>query len=459
VISKVQPRLPREDRYLRLLCIALACYAIIGKGFAYLGVPPIFVGELLLVVGLWLWAENRFIGLNAPSAPQLLLIGYMIWGAMRTAPDVGFYGVDAVRDAVVWGYGLFALVVSGLLLAKPERLEILYRGFLKFVKVFLATSPFAFLIGMWGTSLIPNLPFSKMPMFGPYNTSDAMLHLAGMFAYLSTCVPLGSGLVRPWMLAAMGASIVANFNGRSGLVAFGVGAAIVTMLRPFNKLAIGMGVAALIGLGIFWITDFRIELPPSGRYLSIEQFTDNITSIFSDTDRAELAGSKRWRLAWWDTIVDYTFRGRYFWTGKGFGINLANADGFQVIADGSLRSPHNGHLTILARAGVPGLGLWACMNLAWGLAVFDAFIRAVRAKEKRWAGAFVFLLSYWAAFLVNIAFDVFLEGPVGGIWFWTLFGVGLAAVRVHRTSPQVLPDFERVPNPQLDFPALVPSPA
>ena len=50
----------REDAYLRVLCVALACYAVIGKGFAYLGVPPLFVGEVLLLVGLWLWAGTRF---------------------------------------------------------------------------------------------------------------------------------------------------------------------------------------------------------------------------------------------------------------------------------------------------------------------------------------------------------------------------------------------------------------
>ncbi len=52
------------------------------------------------------------------------------------------------------------------------------------------------------------------------------------------------------------------------------------------------------------------------------------------------------------------------------------------MADNSLRSPHNGHLTILARTGVPGFALWAGMQLAWAAGVFDAFVRAAKAKEK-----------------------------------------------------------------------------
>jgi hypothetical protein len=431
--------LARHDSYLRVLCVVLMCYAIAGKGFAYLGYPPIFIGELLLLAGLFVWIETRLAGLNAAVPAQLLVIAFMLWGAFRTLPGIGQYGVDALRDAVVWGYAVFALIVAGLLTARPQRLADLDRAFFKFVKLFVAITPFAFVFGMWGSDYIPELPGSNMPVFGPYKTSDAMLHLTGCFAYLSVCLPSMS-LIRPWMLAAMGLSIVANFNGRAGMVAFACGALIVIVLRPLNKLALGTFVMAAVGLGFFWITDVKIELPPSGRYLSFEQFTENVSSITGDTRRDELDGSRHWRLEWWNTIFDYTFRGPYFWTGKGFGINLANSDGFQVHADNSLRSPHNGHLTILARAGVPGFALWMAAQLAWAFMVFDAFVRAARAKERRWTGMFVFLMAYWAAFMVNIAFDVFLEGPVGGIWFWTLFGVGVAAVRIHRQSPEVLKD-------------------
>src|SRR5688572_2600370 len=237
------------DRYLRVLCVALACYAIIGKGFAYLGVPPLFVGEMLLLVGLWLWAGRRFAGLNAMFAPQLFLIGYMLWGLLRTVPDVPVYGTDALRDAVVWGYGLFALVVSGLILSRPRCLEALHRYFFTFVKVFLITSLPAFLVGMWLAPYIPNLPGSEVPIFGPYKTADVLVHLTGVFAYLSVCMPTASG-VRPWMIAAMSASLISNFNARAGLIAFCCGALIVSLLRPFNKLGMWIFGIGLGGLGL-----------------------------------------------------------------------------------------------------------------------------------------------------------------------------------------------------------------
>jgi hypothetical protein len=177
-----------------------------------------------------------------------------------------------------------------------------------------------------------------------------------------------------------------------------------------------------------------------GRELSFEQLTNNVKSIagMGDEEAATLDATKKWRLDWWNHIIDYTFHGDYFWTGKGFGINLADDDGFQVNIDGSLRSPHNGHLTILARSGVPGLVLWALLNLSWAIAMLDGFVRARRAKQEIWAGTFIFILAYWAAYLTNAAFDVFLEGPVGGVWFWVIFGTGMAVQQLYRRSPELL---------------------
>src|SRR5262249_29154282 len=79
----------REDLYFRALLVCLACYAIIGKGFAYLGVPPVFVGEILLAIGLWIWVGKRFVGLNTSAPAQLVLLCYVRWGALRTMADVG----------------------------------------------------------------------------------------------------------------------------------------------------------------------------------------------------------------------------------------------------------------------------------------------------------------------------------------------------------------------------------
>jgi peptidoglycan/LPS O-acetylase OafA/YrhL len=95
-------------------------------------------------------------------------------------------------------------------------------------------------------------------------------------------------------------------------------------------------------------------------------------------------------------------------------------------------------MMILARAGVPGAALWIVAQLAWGWGMAAAFFRSRRRGEHRWARIFLFLGTYWFILLINGSFDVFIEGPMGGIWFWSIFGVGLAALGLYRRDPALL---------------------
>jgi O-antigen ligase len=155
-------------------------------------------------------------------------------------------------------------------------------------------------------------------------------------------------------------------------------------------------------------------------------------NIPSDNGAEALTTSIQWRLNWWKDIINYTFFGEYFWTGKGFGVNLSEVDNAGGTWFPLLRSPHNGHLTILARAGVPGLALWALIQGAFSIGLLLAYLRARRSQQEWWARVNLWILAYWVAFMVNMSFDVYLEGPQGGIWFWSLFGFGMAMLVVQR---------------------------
>src|SRR5690606_25549056 len=107
-------------------------------------------------------------------------------------------------------------------------------------------------------------------------------------------------------------------------------------------------------------------------------------------------------------------------------------DGFQVNEDSSLRSPHNGHLTVLARSGVPGFALWAMLHLGFAAMMLRAHSRSRAGGDEYMARISLWILAYYAALMVNGTFDVYLEGPQGGIWMWTVFGMGIAAALVAR---------------------------
>jgi hypothetical protein len=179
--------------------------------------------------------------------------------------------------------------------------------------------------------------------------------------------------------------------------------------------------------------DFITEPPPvrpKGRPATLEQVIENILSVFGSSSDQGLEGTKQFRLAWWGTIVDYTFFGDYFWAGKGFGVNLADDDGFQSTVDHSLRAPHNSHLTVLARMGVPGFVFWWVIQAAFAIGLLRSIRSHRRAGDLKFAAVGGWLLAYWVAMMVDTSFDPFLEGPQGGIWFWTVVGLGLVIARL-----------------------------
>ena len=71
-----------------------------------------------------------------------------------------------------------------------------------------------------------------------------------------------------------------------------------------------------------------------------DQFVTNVRSMGSDTGTDGLDSTKEWRMDWWHEIVRYTIRGKYFWGGKGFGINLADDKRVCAPTNGFGRAPN-----------------------------------------------------------------------------------------------------------------------
>jgi O-antigen ligase len=150
-----------------------------------------------------------------------------------------------------------------------------------------------------------------------------------------------------------------------------------------------------------------------------------------------------WRFRWWRKIIDYTFHGPYFWTGKGYGMNLADEDGF-FNWDHSLRSPHNGFMTILARSGVPGLLLWSAFLLTLTFQVARIWLTKKADQKQRFIA--IWFLVCLAGFLFLASFDVFLEGPMAGIWFWSLVGFALAYFQTAKVQDRIQKETDPEPR-------------
>ncbi|MEM1057218.1 MAG: O-antigen ligase family protein [Bacteroidota bacterium] len=436
------------SRYLAVLGGALLGYALFSRTFAYLGVPPLFVGELLLAAGLVFALTSGKLREVLGTWPVRIWMLLAAWTLARTVPYLGTYGLDAPRDAMIVVYGAYAIVVASLVLADPERLVTAVRRYGAFATVMLSLAWIVYLAAKQLGESQPGLPWAPDVKLLIAKGGDLMVHMTGITAFLVLGFQKRSAL---WFgLAAFSAGIIMVSN-RGGMVAFVLGLGLAWLLRPpgtFGRSTrLVYAFVALVVVGAIAGPVLQLQVQGGSRDLTIEQVVENVTSIFTSSGSTTLDGTKRWRLLWWGEIVDYTLTGPYFVTGKGFGVNLAESDGFTLDVDEGLRSPHNGHLTILARAGVPGAVLWFALHLAWFASLLRAWGRARLADQRRWTALFAWIAAIWLASLLNASFDVFLEGPMGGIWVWSVIGLGIAATRLQRTHPALLGDAPAPPPP------------
>ena len=418
--------------------VLLAGLAIGGRGFAYIGLPPLFISELVVVTGVGvLLLQPRWRELLSQPA-VLLTVGLLGWGLMRTLPYLGAYRVDAVRDYMIVGYATVGVAVAGVFISRPALLPWVLERYQGYAKVFLVVMPGLWVIDHTVSESIPRWPWADVPIVN-LKPGDMPVHLGGIAAL--SLLGLFRGRSVGWTLLLVALLSLAGAVSRGGLVAFSVGFAVAFAARPTGAWARRVALVVAVLFGTALVTDVSVAMSDRDREFSARQLVLNFASIFSNDDTGDLDDTKSWRLDWWGQIVGYTFGGEYFWTGKGFGVNLADADGFQVMADHSLRSPHNGHLTILARAGVPGLLLWCGIQAAWLTGLVNAYLTTRRRGgriDAAWGRWFVLLLAYWTALMFNAAVDVYFEGPMGGIWYWSVIGLGVASVYLYRHHPEVL---------------------
>jgi O-antigen ligase/polysaccharide polymerase Wzy-like membrane protein len=405
------------------LVAILAGYAFLGRGVAHLGVPPVYVGEAVLGIGLIAIVVSLDRVRWRPA--HFAILAFVAWGAIRTIPYVGTYGIDALRDAVIWGYAVFAIAVS--VTVRAEHFDVIIRIYRRLVPIFVFWVPVAAVVSVVFADALPRAPGSEVPIV-VFKGGDMGVHLAGVGAFMilglggSAAVGLREAMIwAGWLLSV----VVAGAVNRGGLLAASMVATTVLFIRAtarwFVLVFVGLFLVAVVGLA-----DPQIDLGFSRR-ISLDQIVTNVTSIFDSHAEEDLQGTKTWRLRWWNTIIGYTVGGPYFWDGKGYGINLADDDGFQLLADHSLRAPHNGHIEILARSGVPGLTLWILLQVVFAATLLRAAARARAADLQHWVAIVGWIFAYWLAALVNASFDVYLEGPQGGIWFWSVIGLGIAA--------------------------------
>ena len=313
------------SRWAVVWMLLLAGLAMGGKGTAYLGYAPVFISELVLVAGCFVLLFQRGWRELLMMPTVVLILAFIALGLARTLPYLGTYEFDALRDGVIYGYGLVALVVAGILVSQPMLLPWVLQKYRGFVRVFLLVMPVFWIAGQVLGDAVPRWPTAPDVPIIDLSTGDAAVHLGGVIAFAIV------GLFRPeflslprwflsvlWPFMALVLVAIAGAVSRGGLVSFGLACTAAFTMRPKSVWARNLLLTVLVLLPLVILIDPRIPVPGRSREFSVRQLALNITSIIGDDEEGDLDDTKTWRIAMVGLrSSDYTFNGEYFWHGKG----------------------------------------------------------------------------------------------------------------------------------------------
>jgi O-antigen ligase len=423
--------------FLRLLPVVLAGYALFDRGGAWIHVPgiPLFAGELMLVLALLVvaGATGTVLAGATNRIPCALLLVFILWGLLRTVPYVGTYHIDAVRDAALWYYAVFAFVVAGLVVAMPRLPKQWVGAYRRFLPWLLAWSFIALQLDQrTGGPYVPDSPL--IPWFS-HKSGNVAVHAAIALAFL-WLVPIEGMRRRTRVLLTASVGVLVAVSGtqsRSGMIAAGA-AITVTWLMAWNRRQMIACILApvVLVLALAWAINFQVPAHP--RPISVPQLLKNVASL-SGGGSSELSDTAQWRDDLWTSLLKETRQSNKLVTGWGFGPNLAAQMGFAgQNQESPLRSPHNSHLDVLARMGVIGLAVWISLWVAWFATMLRSRHRLRSSSQRFTRGLMSFAIAGVVAILVNAYFDPTLESPQVAIWLWSLFGLGLGLVARERLA-------------------------
>jgi uncharacterized membrane protein HdeD (DUF308 family) len=414
----------------RLLVLAVLGYWAFGKPFAYLGLYPLYIGEMLLVAGLLYLIHRGTIPVPNLAISWLfnLFLAIVLGQAAYSVAVLGQPPMEVVRNLAIVYYGLFA-VVSYTLIVRAAGSDF-YRYTLedllpRAAPWILTFATLTVIGGIFFSAQLPNFPKTDSVSLLLYKPTDSVMPLIVLMAlwmrgYLKT----------RWMIWAAALLAIAAGRSRSAMLAAGV-AVLAMIRRPTRRMInmIGIGLALFV---IMLVADVRIDL--GYREVSARQFLANVSSLVgSDSAASELDATttrnKDWRASWWESIYTDSVQNDRYLIGLGWGTNLADEFGFQTENSdvNALRNPHNAFLGILARGGWLAASLWIAFYLLLLYGLWQAartFQNDQIRQDMSWT-----ILIYVLASQINGATDVFLESPQNAIPHWIIIGIGWALIR------------------------------
>ncbi|MDZ7618819.1 MAG: O-antigen ligase family protein [Patescibacteria group bacterium] len=417
-----------------LLVAVLLGYLCIGRSFAHLGAPPLYMGEIVLVVFMALCPLAVFrptvdglIRRSPLSGVMWCLYWFAACGAVQCIRGLGLghHAISTLQNTVFQAYAFF--IFAGLWLGGQcgDRTKSL-------VWLFAACHGaygLVYILVLSPLGLATEDASGPIPWFGQPNHAAAML-----IALLA----VEARLRRLWFPIAANSFVLLAMQIRAEWLGLVVGLALWGgMTGKVRQLALSTFGAGLLFL-VWCATDVTVPVPESrggGEMGGRELIGRVVASVDPDTaasftKRADTEhGTVSWRTEWWKAILRMVHRDpatALFGPGYGYPIWNLHPEGL----DETIRTPHNAFVYALGYTGWVGLAFFV---------VFQGSLGAALWKVYRQTGQTVGF-CFWAVCLTRATFDNFFEAPHFAIPYFVIIGLFL--------SPLLTPPEEgRLPHP------------
>lgn len=406
----------------------IAGFLLIGylcgkRSFAYLGVPPLFIGEIVLAallllkprvaLGTWVAALLRPSPLNELGLTLLLFMLYGLWQVARGVLS-GIPVIYTLKFFVFNYYAIYLFLGIWVVLREPDLLPRLMRVL-------------AWVNGIYGILFIVAL--RHVPIYMPgYDAVDVPLFSppSGQVVAILGLLCFERNLRSVWFILLLNVIVTLVWQVRAEWLGLALGIFAWGFLTGRLGRVVAIGLAAVAVLGMIELADIRV----AGRRGYEVSLSENLARVVAPIDielakqlsprAANHAGTAEWRELWWEQIwlsVHSTPTLTAF--GHGYGFNLLGLAPEEVKAGqehDDVRTPHSVFYHALGYTGWVGVVLFA----AFQLAILRLLWQSYRATGQP-AG-----LALWVLGMGMALFQENLESPHRAIPFYLLVGMTIA---------------------------------
>jgi O-Antigen ligase len=413
----------------RIASFLLVGYLCMSRSFAYLGVPPLFIGEIVLgafllvkprvALGTWVASLLRASPLNQLGLALLLFLAYGVWQVARGVLG-GSPILYTLKFFIFNYYPIYIFLGLWIGLRAPEHLPRLIRIL-------------AWVNGVYGLAYILALrhaavyvPGTEIPLFGV--PAGGAVAIAGLLCF-------ERDLRAVWLILVLNIVVVLAWQVRAEWFGLGVGILVWGLLTGRAGRVVAVGLAGLAVLGMIELADVRLAGRQSGVSLS-ETLARAIAPIDLELARklspnAEShASTADWRELWWEQIWASVHSKpilQAFGHGYGFDLfSLAPAEIRFTGAEAEIRTPHSIFYYALGYTGWVGIVLFGALQVA----ILRLLWRSYRVSGQP-AGVVFWVMAVGMAF-----FEGNFDTPYRAIPFYLLVGMAAApalGVRAHPT--------------------------